>query len=325
MTASDGAVAVSATRHALASNVAACIATFCFNPLEIVRTRMMSQDGTKARTHGGVRYVSTAHALRHMRATEGARVFFRGAHVAAVASGFSHGVYMLSYRQLLARCSRDDAGQPQQSAPPAFSTTFACSVAANVIVAYVTNPIWLVKTRIQLGDSSDRQASRVVRSAVNCVVSSARNDGPLVFWRGCTAQVLLAAPSSLHLPLYEAMLRLSGAQVRRFASPAAERQQQSQMHIVPAVLGSNIAAKTLVTVLCHPFTLLRTRLQDVKARSGAAEVQYRTLRDAATAVWRSDGTLIVGGFTRGLAPSLLQVVPRSALHILLYELIVHAY
>lgn len=322
-------------RHALASNAAGCIATFVFNPLEIVRTRFMSQDGTSQRTHGGIKYyTTTAQAMRDMYTREGGgvRIFFRGAHVAALASGFSHGVYMLCYRQLLS--TQQQHRQQQQLG---FSTTFACSVTANIVVAYVTNPIWLVKTRLQLYNTSTTGSNGVgdtgqsqARSAVNCIMQSVRSEGPFVFWRGTSAQLLLSVPSSLHLPLYEALLRVSGTPLKRMEQPLTQANSGNSNVIkrpplLPSIVACNVVAKTLVTIMCHPFTVMRTRLQDVKARSG--DVQYHTLRDvgvAACGIGRHSDGRVVGGIWRGLQPSLIQVVPRSVAHIALYEMLLSA-
>jgi ABC-type multidrug transport system fused ATPase/permease subunit len=286
--------------------------------LEVIKVRFMSQDGSSLRTHNhGQQYKSVWHAFNIMRHEEGWRIFFRGAHVAAVAGGISHGVYMGSYRYLLETNKKQSTSTTSPFAT--LFVAFQCSILANFVVAFVTNPIWFIKTRMQIHDDFSEKTqttSSKFRSAVYCLKKTLQNEKSLtVFWRGTSAQLLLSFPSSLHFPIYE-MLRLSLAQQKS----AETNSSKSFLNFSVSVVCCNLIAKSFVTILSHPFTLLRTRLQDERARQQHQEQRYyNTLRQAILSCYRNEGGL--KGFWRGLAPSMLQVVPRSIVHVLLYEII----
>jgi hypothetical protein len=309
--------------HAFASQSAASLSTILFNPLEVIKVRFMSQDGSALRTHNnGQQYTSVWHAFNVMRREEGWRIFFRGAHVAAIAGGLSHGVYMGSYRYFLSSSSSSQQTH-QQKDFNFFLIAFQCSVLANFIVAFVTNPIWFIKTRMQIHDDNNDKKS--FRSAIFCLKQALQNEKSLtVFWRGTSAQLLLSFPSSLHFPIYELLLSRKNA-------TKDNNNSSGWMNFSASVIFCNLIAKSFVTFLSHPFTLLRTRLQDERARKSSSNQSnnsfasssnpryYNNLREAILSCYRNEGG--VKAFWRGLTPSMLQVVPRSIVHVFLYEMI----
>ena len=75
--------------------------------------------------------------------------------------------------------------------------------AAGVITGIATNPIWLVKTRLQLDKSRAGGARGQYRNSLDCVAQVLRKEGIRGLYRGLSASLLGVAETTLHLALYE--------------------------------------------------------------------------------------------------------------------------
>ena len=72
--------------HTVASQTAGFVSTFAFYPLDVLKMRFMSQDGTKERQHNNSTYSSIVRSTRTIYQEEGLRALYRGVHVAILGS-----------------------------------------------------------------------------------------------------------------------------------------------------------------------------------------------------------------------------------------------
>lgn len=77
---------------------------------------------------------------------------------------------------------------------------------AGVITGTATNPIWVVKTRLQLDKANAKHgAGRQYRNAFDCTVQTVRHEGVKGLYRGLSASYLGVSESTLQWVLYEKM------------------------------------------------------------------------------------------------------------------------
>lgn len=78
------------------------------------------------------------------------------------------------------------------------------AVVAGIVNSTVTNPIWLVKTRLQLDKSkAQRGGERQYKNALDCVLKTVRAEGIRGLYRGLSASYLGVSESTLQWVLYE--------------------------------------------------------------------------------------------------------------------------
>ena len=290
-------------RHALASQGAGAMSTLLFYPLDVVKTRYMAQDGTAVRQHNGMRYSGVRQALQTMVRVVGAGSLLRGAHVAVSASAVSWGLYMFVYRYVEASLgtTAGNAGQMPTSA------TLMGSCAGNVVVAVMANPLWLVKHRMQLEEASAAATAadqpRNYRTFARGLRHAIATDGVRSLWRGTSAQLLVGMPNAVTFPLYDS------------AKAATKRRTGNDTLSLGQVCLCSVGAKTVSSILCHPFVLIKVRLQDPK-RTADKLVKYVNVASAASIIANREG---IRGFYRGIGPALLQTVPRGVAQFSLYE------
>lgn len=311
-------------QHTVASQLGGATSTILLYPIDVVRMRFMSQDGTLTRQHNGQTYQSITSAFQLIYREEGGvRAFFRGCHVSVLGTVCAWGVYMYFYR---CQCAWYEAWQ--RSRQQASSTgdaseskdmnrtvywgatwrsllqRFGFSIVASCTSAVACNPIWLLKTRMQLEEASARTATvpRNFQTFRHGLVYTVRTTGLRSLWRGVSVQALLAVPNAFNLPLYDTIkFTITGITGRGELS-------------VAEVCACSTLTKVVLALICQPLLVIKTRLQDHRARSG--EVQYETFAQSAKTVWQRGGLV---AFYRGTVPSLCQTVPRSVLMFVFYE------
>jgi solute carrier family 25 protein 33/36 len=150
----------------------------------------------------------TAHIFGSIHRTEGWRAFFRG--LGPSLSGIVSATAIKFY--VYGNCKTLGArllNRPEDAA----LVHAQAAVAAGIATSTATNPIWLVKTRLQL-DASRAQAAggaaeRRYRNSLDCVRQVLRQEGVRGLYKGLCASYLGTAETALHLVTYEKLKSLS--------------------------------------------------------------------------------------------------------------------
>ncbi|CBH18491.1 mitochondrial carrier protein, putative [Trypanosoma brucei gambiense DAL972] len=298
----------SPSSHILASQLASAVSTTMFYPMDTLRIRYMSQDGTIQRQHNGQTYRSIYRAVGVIWKEEGLRALFRGCHVAVLGAVVAWGVYMFVYHAL---CDLYIPTSNKRAGDDFLFRTVLSSI-ASCSCAVVGNPIWLLKTRMQIEEIASREAAvagaSIFRNSKNYTSFfgglryAIQTDGVLSLWRGVSAQVLLGLPNALNFPAYEAL-----------KSFWLQRSDRETLYSYEACICST-ASKTAVSIIGYPLHVVKTRMQDQRSRRG--DLQYVSFLQSAWLVLQTHG---FAGLYRGMVPSLLHSVPRLALTFVLYE------
>ncbi|KAG5470512.1 hypothetical protein LSCM1_01756 [Leishmania martiniquensis] len=315
-----------AFQHTIASQLGAATSTILLYPVDLIRMRFLSQDGTRTREHNGQTYRSIVKAFQLIYREEGGLpAFFRGCHVSVLGTFCAWGVYMYLYRHQCTwhearqkkreeahRSGRGLSGSPEKDplAADGWATwqnlqqRFGFSIIASCAAAAVCNPIWLLKTRMQLEETSARTAGlpRNFRTFRGGLLHTVQTTGVRSLWRGTSAQIVLAVPNAFHLPLYDFIKTV-----------IVEVSRRSELSVLEVCFCSTLT-KVVLALVCHPVMVVKTRLQDHRAHAG--EIQYCSFLQATKTIWQRGGTT---AFYRGTASSLCQTVPRSVLMFVGYE------
>lgn len=127
--------------NATAGAAAGFATVAAMHPLDVVRTRFQVNDGRISTLPS---YKNTAHAIFTIARLEGLRGLYAGFNPAVIGSTVSWGLYFFFYDRAKQRHSKNKEGKLSAG------LHLASAAEAGALVCLCTNPIWLVKTRLQL-------------------------------------------------------------------------------------------------------------------------------------------------------------------------------
>lgn len=188
---------------------------------------------------------------------------------------------------------------------------FVASGVSGTLITLLTNPIWVLKTRML---SSDRGSVGAYENMWQGAGSLWRAEGLRGFYRGTVVSLLGNSHGAVQFAVYEPLKKVwrrylarEGGPLRRGAVPGREEKLGNTATLV--ISGS---AKVVAGAVTYPYQVVRSRLQTYEA-----EVRYgKGITGVAGKVWREDGWR---GFYRGLGTSVFRVLPATWVTFLVYE------
>ncbi|KAK4537832.1 hypothetical protein CDCA_CDCA14G3857 [Cyanidium caldarium] len=294
----DVAVAIPPSTHLTAGALSGAFAASVTQPLDVVKTRMQAEPVERRQLP---RYTGVRQALRVIATEEGARGLFVGlapsvlALVPALSSFFT--VYTSTKRWAF---GVDPNGRGD--------TPLASGVSAGtawVVTAMLTNPLWVVRTRIitqilregkvcQQSSTSPRGMS-IVRATQGIV----REEGFRGLYRGTAVAMAGFPAASVQFALYEPMKSML----------LSESSASSPPNVVCLAVASSVSS-FVSQMVCFPLEVVRTRIQ-----SGMEGPDMRLFALIRRMLARKG----LRSFYRGLMPSMLRTVPNSAAALVSYE------
>ena len=126
---------------------------------------------------------------------------------------------------------------------------------AGVFTSTCTNPIWLVKTRLQLDrsrtDGAGQLMARRYKNSLDCLAQVIRHEGFRGLYRGVSASYLGAVETTMHLALYE-QLKLVVAQHKEAAAERCDTSVAARAMDWFGASGAAGLSKFGAVLLCYP-------------------------------------------------------------------------
>ena len=245
----------------------------------------------------------TLNVLASIYAKEGLAALWKGVGATVVGVMPSRAIYFSTYAKTKHVLTDRNGGKEGAL------IHLSAAAAAGVATATATNPIWLIKTRMQLQQSQNR----IYANSWDCLRKVVANEGVRGLYKGLSASYLGVAEGTIQWVLYERMKRYLKAQ------SANTGNESNWLNYFLAAAGSKLFAATLT----YPHEVLRTRLREQSAvASSGSPVKYRGLLQAARLIVKEEGAAALYG---GMTAHMMRVVPNSAIMFFCYEFLTHIY
>ncbi|CAK0772832.1 hypothetical protein CVIRNUC_004004 [Coccomyxa viridis] len=299
-------------KHAVAGCTAGLSAVLTLHPLDVVKTRLQVQDGVAGALPT---YFGTRDALVRIFQDEGWRALYAGIAPALLGAGLSWGVYFTAYNNAKVRWQ----GLRNQATLPA-QLHLLSAAEAGCIVCLLTNPIWVIKTRLQLQratslrSSAAKVARRVpstraspYRGFTHAVRQIAREEGFAGFYRGLLPSLLLVSHGAIQFMVYEELKKAARGSLSTKIGGSGEL-GSAEISFMGA------ASKLVASIATYPSQVVRSRIQ--QRQDTYRGVRYESSWRSVQVILRREG---VQGLYKGLVPNVLRVMPQSAITFLVYE------
>ncbi|KAF9285639.1 hypothetical protein BGZ68_003684 [Mortierella alpina] len=313
--------------HFLAGGTGGMAGALVTSPLDVVKTRLQSSLyhsasslSAAAAPRTGIASVAghikdTCLLLGHIYSKEGPRALYKGLGPNLVGVIPARAINFATYGNGKRFYTELNNGKETALVHLSAATT------AGVVTATLTNPIWLVKTRMQLQVEGVRQ----YRNSVDCIVQILKTEGIRGMYRGLSASYLGVAEGTIQWVIYE-----------KFKTTLAERRKLANMNNPRATrgyvvggkdieewvefLGAAGAAKFIASAITYPHEVLRTRLRQVPV--GNEPAKYTGLKQTFQLILKEEGVAALYG---GLTAHMMRVVPNAAIMFFCYEAIMHRF
>lgn len=267
-------------------------------PLEKMKVHMIVSEKNSRNL---IPYYENTRSLFKSMYSKGLRYMYRGFHLQLSASiAWANYFYIYEFFKKL----------PSEEFKSNNYELYKFSVAAQsaVIGNFMSNPLFVIKTRALLLQNSENWFKDTVES----LVKTYKVDGIKGFWRGYSVGLLLAIDGTVSMYLYESI---------------KERMVFSEPNFNTGFAGA--LSKCIACTIFFPIVFLKMRLQQeqyikaipLKSQNIQGPISggkvYENLSNCITSVYKAEGLL---GFYRGLFVTLIKVVPTQALFFTIYEL-----
>ncbi|KAL9108938.1 MAG: hypothetical protein Q9227_006334 [Pyrenula ochraceoflavens] len=300
----------------LAGFSAGVISTLVAHPLDILKTRLQLSPSRNTRL------LPTFHLVRTIFRTEGGFpvAFYRGLTPNLVGNSLGWALYFLWYRQLqdLVIQHRYHGSRNAQLTGGDYLLT---SLSAGLLSAILTNPIWVIKTRMLSTSANHPGAYRSMLAGLRAI---AREEGFGGYFRGLLPALVGVSNSAVYFVAYEKLKSLRIRQkfnhTTNITSPGRATPASGSNPLTNTdYLGISGLSKILAGTLTYPHQVVRARLQayqhDPKSSTGSSNA-YRGVTEVIRRIWQHEG---LTGYYKGLGPNLFRVVPSTCVTFLVYE------
>ncbi|KAG7085695.1 hypothetical protein E1B28_003240 [Marasmius oreades] len=309
-------------QHFIAGGIGGMCGAVVTSPFDVVKTRLQSSlflekpvavrivgngSATVVRSTSGAggllwNFVETGYILRNIYREESARALFKGLGPTLVGTIPAKSINFFTYgngKRVIANNFND--GQENTY------VHLSAAALAGIVTGTITNPIWVLKTRLQLASTvqnTDVDSRRYRGAGLTMVRKILREEGIRGFYKGLTASYVGVSEGIIQWVLYEKLKKST-------ASTESQRQGGTQAWL--GMLASAGTAKCVATILTYPHEVIRTRLRQPQVNG---VMRYTGLMQTLRLILAEEGTRAL---YNGLSAHLMRVVPNAAVVFSIYE------
>lgn len=207
---------------------------------------------------------------------------------------------------------------------------FSAACLAGAAMVVFTNPIWLIKTRMQLQIKKIAMSHKGIKRPYSGMVDAARtivrDEGPLALYKGAVPAMLLVSHGGVQFVSYEFLKGHFGTYTKAARESSANERNSiiDRLEDSLGYLTMGGISKIIASTTTYPLQVIKARLQQ---RSQAVEISnegevlvskrdYKGVIDCTRQILRREG---IYGFFKGNIPNAVRVAPSAAITFVVYE------
>lgn len=358
----------------IAGTLGGAVSTILLYPLDLVKVRLQVFESTRSgAVASSVASVSTtsnrggtsmSHVVRGILRHEGFFGLYNGLTPAIVGSATSWGGYFFFYEAIKTQMllqkkqkriknitSSNKAIQDNDVKLGAMENFSAACLSGAILVGF-TNPIWLIKTRMQLqmnisqkqkilsqtkdtltvtATSSIKGAEKIkppYKNMFDAARTIIKEEGFASLYKGAGPALMLVSHGGVQFVCYEFLKGHFGVYKKaRRSDSGSSSSNSSVFHRLEDSLGyltMGAVSKIVATTVTYPLQVIKSRLQQRSQTTelsvtGEVEIvkrQYNGVIDCVRRIWVNEGII---GFFKGCLPNAIRVAPSAAITFVVYE------
>eukprot|EP00002_Diphylleia_rotans_P036515 TRINITY_DN8054_c0_g1_i1.p1 TRINITY_DN8054_c0_g1~~TRINITY_DN8054_c0_g1_i1.p1 ORF type:complete len:311 (+),score=52.66 TRINITY_DN8054_c0_g1_i1:43-975(+) len=271
-------------------------------PLEVVKTRLQSRLTAKPTGDLIVRS-KILDCILYIQKTEGIRGLWRGIGPTLFGVIPHRSVYFASYDALKSLFNNTSIA----------GTSYVHLISgflAGAISSSVMNPVWLVKTRLQLQTNNNPIAATTNRSMVNyasafdAIKRIHAEEGIKGFYKGLSASYLGNLEGAVQFAMYEYLKK-------KFQERFLHEPGYAHLFLMASF------GKFCACISIYPHEVLRTRLREQRQPENGKPHKYHNIFQATRIIAREEG---IRALYQGMGVHMLRSIPNTAIIFVTYEI-----
>lgn len=276
------------------------VSSTILHPFDLIKIRFQVTEAKNTNRPSGSlpyrpEYKSLADACRLISREKGfPRGLYQGVTPNVLGNGMSWGLYLFLYNTVDVLSNSN----PNVKRSLTLMDRITYSTIAGVTTICITNPIWVIKTRMCL-QYVNPEKKIIYANTFDAIRKIYRTEGVRAFYKGLVPGIFGTIHGTIQFVSYE--------QMKEFYRVNSETTQLSTV----TILTFSAASKLFAATVTYPYQVVRTRLQDQhRLYSGVFDVISQT--------YHGEG---IHGFYKGLIPALCRVVPACCITFVVYEFV----
>lgn len=261
-------------------------------------------------------------ALNDIVKADGWKGLYRGLSPNVAGNSASWGLYFLWYTMIKERMSAHDTSPDPATGGPRKLSAGQHLLAASesgAITALMTNPIWVVKTRMFTTPHSaaksagaGRAPPEVYRGLWHGLVSIYRTEGIRGLYKGAGLALFGVSNGAIQFMAYEELKkwRTSVAIRKLQAPPSSVDTSMVKLSNAEYIVMSGVS-KVAAILLTYPYQVVRSRIQN-----HATSHIYPNISTCIRVTYTQEG---LRAFYKGLVPNLVRILPGTCVTFVVYE------
>lgn len=296
----------------LAGGIAGSLSAIVTCPVEVVKTHLQASRGGSEVAIAARGPFGIARAIAQ---AEGPKGFFRGLVPTLIGILPARATYFWAYTTTKSGLSEKFGGENS-------AIHMVSAAAAGITSNTLTNPIWVMKSRVQLQAGSSGN-SRTYKGYGDAIRRIFREEGLNGFFKGLSASYWGVTEGAIQFVVYEKIkkkiiadnrARLNGSNgSAEYLSNKDPTTLTSMQYISAAAI-----SKLIASVTTYPHEVVRLRMREQPQFVGAVP-KYRGMVQSLRLIAREEGRR---GLYAGMGTHLARVVPNAALMFYTFEVVV---
>ena len=309
--------------------LAGSVSTILLLPLDNIKVRLQVNEGNGKFKKERKRFASIR-ILRGVIRHEGFQGLYQGLSPAVLGSAVSWGGFFFVYESF--KKGLRNRKEPKHDNDVSLSSfeNFQLACASGAVMVFLTNPIWLIKLRMQLQMKRSSERLQGAQKPYNGIIHAAqtivKEEGFLGLYKGTGPALLLTSHGGVQFVVYEALRK-------HFHYTRAQRETDGKVSPVLVRLEKSLGyltmgaiAKVVASTTTYPLQVVKSRMQqrsefvevDSEGNVSVVKRKYSGLLKTGRRIWQNEG---VGGFFKGCIPNAIRVAPSAAVTFVVYEFV----
>ncbi|CDO93899.1 unnamed protein product [Kluyveromyces dobzhanskii CBS 2104] len=298
---------------ALSGALAGFLAGVIVCPLDVAKTRLQAQ-GLQLAGIGGVRssVVADVVAAKYYNGIWGTLTTIvrdesvRGLYKGIVPIVLGYFPTWMVYFSVYERCKLT---YPSFFKNSEFLSHSMSALTAGAISTTLTNPVWVVKTRLMLQSGKDIRGMTHYKNTLDAFIKIYKYEGIKNFYSGLIPSLFGLLHVAIHFPVYEQLKKILHCYPNgKPGQKSSDGTQNTSFQLGRLILAS-CGSKMIASSLTYPHEIVRTRLQlksDTKP----------SIKSILRSTYAKEG---IRGFYSGFLTNMFRTVPASAITLVSFE------